>query len=384
MASNEENQSFNNFSKSGQEDINRTITREKLIAEIEQDLKNNPRYKSFFDQYNPRSINYFIDYYKNRKASWIMWGDLYNNIEKKKILKYSTIANDKLWEIQQKKLFNLQCRWRAEEIELPGINLTYDFWYWELYIRQCPFISPISEDEYQLYCDYILSDDFELEDVPSYQWQSYEDFKAEYMDSKRVVTTPEWYQFYDSRMGTGGLLTLPDIRGDKEQFYFKLYFENEKKQNPEKYNIKTDPDTRPQLKYYDHEELEQFIETFEDTKIKDAYRAFKNNNLENLEHDGKLMDAIEVLKQDDNYELTFAGNWRDSIIKTAYNYEKQKVYAAFSTAYKNYLNRLNMGIDFDHELTQDTIDHINQLINLYKQKILKGRILNNEPADLNF
>lgn len=102
MQSDENNQSFNNLPPSAQEEIKRTIDREKLTSEIEQDLKTNPKYKPFFEQYHPSSIKNFIQHYKSKKTSWIVWGDLYKSIEQKKILKYYAIANQKIWEIQQK------------------------------------------------------------------------------------------------------------------------------------------------------------------------------------------------------------------------------------------------------------------------------------------
>ncbi len=384
MDSNEENQSFSNFSQQAQDDINRAINREKLISEIENDLKNNPRYKSFFDQYHPRSVNSFINDYKHNKMLWSMWGSLYESIEQKKILKYSGIAYNKLWEIQQKKLFNLQCQWRAENIELPGIQTSHDFLYWEQFIKQCTLIPPVTENEFDLYLEYILSDDFEIDDSYNYTWQNYDDFKAEYNDTGDESSMPGWYEFYDSRMGTGTLLTLPDIRGDKENFYINLFFENDKIENPQKWAPKQDPDNRPQLVYYDNDVIEQFIETFEDIKIKDAYRAMKNGDLNNFNYDDSLIEAIDILKQDKDTELTLAGNWRDSILQTARNYEKQKVYQAFPIAYNNYLKRINMGIGFNHELSDDSILHINQIVKNYKDKILKGRLLNNEPEDFNF
>ena len=82
--------------------------------------------------------------------------------------------------------------------------------YWEQFIRQCPFVPTITENEYELYHDFILSDDFEMEEDYYYQWQKYDEYKTEYNNVGSGSTMPEWYQFYDSRMGTGALLILPD------------------------------------------------------------------------------------------------------------------------------------------------------------------------------
>lgn len=383
MGNDEENKSFSNISKYGQEEINKTITREKIIKEVEEDLIKNPRYKDFFEKYNERSVKSFIDSYKSGKANWIMLGETFAVVEQNKILKYTTIANEKLWEIQQKKLFNLQCQWRAEAITIPEITISYDFKYWEQFIKQCPFITPITENEYDLYREYILSDDFEIDKWRYNTWQDYDEYKTDY-NNEDGSEIPAWYQFYDQRMGSGSLFLLPDVRGEKEDLYLKLFYENQRKQKPELFAVKASIDTRPYLNYYDLKTLEHFVETFEDLKIRDVYRAMKNLQSDSLDYNEELMNAIEILKQAGNIELSYAGNWRESILKTASNYEKEKIYDAFTLAYKNYLNRLKMGIGFNNDLPEDSIEHITSLVSGYKDRILKGRVLNGEPEDFNF
>jgi len=379
----EENNSFNDLSKYGQEEINRTLEREKIIKEVEADLINNPRYKEFFEQYNASSVRSFIDSYKSGKANWMMWGENFSLIEERKILKYISIANDKLWEIQQKKLFNLQCQWRAETIKIAEINISYDFMYWEQFIKLCPFLSPISETEYELYREYILSEDFNSEPLDFNRWQDYEQYKSEYVNSDESFL-PEWYEFYDQRMGTNSLFLLPDTRGEKENYYLKLFYDEQRRLKPELYAVNSNRDQRPYLNYYDSKTLAEFVETFEDMKIREAYRAMRSTQLESLDYDGSLTDAIEILKQAGNIELIYAGDWRESILKTARNYEKEKIHQAFSIAYKNYLNRLKLGIGFNHDLSDVNIKHTTELVNGYKERILKGRVLNGEPEDFNF
>lgn len=110
MNNNAEDQSFENLSTYGKDEINRTLKREKIVKEVEEDLKNNPRYKDFYENYSPYSIKSFIESYKSGKANWVMWGENFTEMEQKKILKYTNLADKMLWEIQQKKLFNLQCQ----------------------------------------------------------------------------------------------------------------------------------------------------------------------------------------------------------------------------------------------------------------------------------
>lgn len=106
--------------------------------------------------------------------------------------------------------------------------------------------------------------------------------------------------------------------------------------------------------------------------------------VDSLEYNEDLTNAFEILKQAGDIELCYAGNWRESVLKTAANWEKEKIYEALPVAYKNYLNRLKMGIGFENDLTEDNIKFYIDLINGYKDRILKGRALNGEPEDFNF
>ena len=106
--------------------------------------------------------------------------------------------------------------------------------------------------------------------------------------------------------------------------------------------------------------------------------------VDSLEYNEDLSNAVEILKQAGNIELCYAGNWRESLLKTARNYEKEKIYEALSAAYRNYLNRLKMGIGFNNDSTEENTNFYISLIAGYKERILKGRALNGEPEDFNF
>jgi len=383
MDLNEGNESFNDLSKHAQEEIKKTIDRDKLLAEIENDLKTNPKYKSFFEKYHPSSIDSFITSYKYKKSMWIEYGEIYTQIEQDTVLKYSEIAYERLWDIQQKKLFDLQCQWRAESIKLPGVEITDDFRIWEHLITECPFLSPISESEYELYRDFILSPGFEVYPLFNEDWQDYDRYKEEHYSDNDDISLPEWYQFYDSRMGTGTLLGLPDVRGKKEEFYSNLYHKNDKKKNPEEYNFKPNPDTRPPLYSLEEKAIEEFVNTYEEPKIKEYYRIMENR-YEDIDHDDDLREAIEILRQAGSIELEYAGTWRESILTTAKNYEIRCVYNAFASVYKNYLNRLKTGIGFETKKDEELVKIIETGIGNIKKHILRGRVLNNEPEDFNF
>ncbi|QQS37800.1 MAG: hypothetical protein IPM56_07590 [Ignavibacteriales bacterium] len=383
MSSDLQNKFLEQFSKHTREELQKTINREKLRNEVENDLLTNPKYRELHETYNALSIKNFISSYKYSRAYWLEFSDHFAYAEERKILKYSELAYEKLWEIQQKKLFDMQCLWRAESIQIPGVESTHDFMYWEKAITRCSFVPAINENEFDLYREYLLSDSYQDDVSLSDDWQDYDIFKKQYLDSQEGISKPEWYFYYDSRMGTGSLLSLPDVRGDKEDFYRNLFFENDKIENPEKYVIREPEDKRPPFKYYEKEILEEFINQYETAKVKESYRLAKEMKHLEVDLDDDILNALEILSETKDVSFVSVPNWRDSIILTAKEVEKENTYNALSGAYKNYLKRLESGIPFP-ESSGNSIEFTVQLIKIFKDQIIKGRILNGEPGDFDF
>ena len=121
------------------------------------------------------SWNNFVNYYARQKAMGIRFGVFYIRQNEKRDLKYYNEAEKNLWLIQQKKLFNQQCLWRAEKITLPEVEITADFQYWEEHIKVCSFLEPITEDEFNIFVDYFNDPNYDPYDEYSLtflSWQS--------------------------------------------------------------------------------------------------------------------------------------------------------------------------------------------------------------------
>lgn len=361
--------------------------------EIEKDLRDNPKYKSFFEKYHPNSKDLFIDSYKWKKSDWLKYEDIYLNSEEEAVFKYKIMAEECLWQIQQKKLFNLQCEWRAENIELDEIQFTGDFVKWERNIRNVSFIDPISEDEVELYKEYILSDDFERVYFESdIEWQNYTDLKKSFhgednFDEFGDSHYPEWYQYYDNRFGTSYLMNLPDIRGDKEMFYSDIYYKNKKAQidNEKKRKIKegtyteNEFDNRAYAGAYG-EVLEEFVLNYENDKIQRLYRADQAMPME-IEDDDELYRSLTTLMEaKEKIEIAGGEDWRSAIIYTARQYENSKIYDCFDSVYNEYLQRSQMGISYE-SIEDKSID---RMYEHSKNIILQGRRINGESEDFNF
>ena len=210
---------------------------------FEAELLAQPAFAEAMAPYFDQSWPHVARLYANTKAAAYIKGPLLLQQSGARFVEVREAAAHGLWEIQQKKLFDLQCRWRAEQITLPGVRHTEEFRQWEKYIEHCPWLPPVTADEVALYEAYLRSDAYECS--RNWQWQNYNTFRqtAEaggqdpddeadiadeaddgYQAAERRAyrTLPAWYRYHDAATGAGSLLALPDVRGDKEAYYIGL------------------------------------------------------------------------------------------------------------------------------------------------------------------
>ncbi len=215
-------------------------------------------------------------------------------------------------------------------------------------------------------------------------WQDYEEIKEAYNTDNANRNFPEWYDFYNGRKGTGVYMLLPDIRGEKEEFYLDLWRASKKKEwdeNQKKYPL-NNPASHKFINFYDKDLVAWFVSTFENKEVQHYYKAFEWSNKngddkEMLEEDLELLfDADEFVPIESNM------NWKEAIKIAAQKYRLRKTAEALPEAYEQYLMTIQMGIGFASEndlfndFTKTKEDRINH--------ILLARKLNGEPEDLNF
>ena len=213
-----------------QEKFDEEIKAELIRQQAEETLRTNPLIQQYFAGFNAQSVENFIRNYSRKKAIYLTKGTSYNNIIEQQELKFKVMAEEALWAIQQKKLFNLQCQWRAEQVKLKSIDHSSQFQLLSANIQHCPYITPISRAELELYIQYLKTGSVtELHWMDN--WQDYECFKADYLHQQNAIEEesdllanriPAWYNFYDVHMGTDVLMGLHDYRGDKEHKYRSL------------------------------------------------------------------------------------------------------------------------------------------------------------------
>lgn len=264
-----------------------------LATEIDQDVRTNPRYDEFFAPYQPKVREDFVRYYVRDKLMWLRFGDFYERQLTGQLTQFEREAYTRLWDIQQKKLFDLQCQWRAEQVQVPGVQLSCDFEDLSFGIENCAVLPPISEDELALYLRFVEQCNYE-EDLldrwgSRFSWQRYEDVKLAYADDDEnshwpVEEVPQWYLYHNQHTGNERLLQLPDVRGEKEKRYLDAWRANNRAAEEARKQAAPPAapptDTRPD--YLDYNEIlamrDEFARRFESAQVnrqRQSYQATK-------------------------------------------------------------------------------------------------------------
>lgn len=382
------------FTPHQQKEIDKINQEAAIRKKAEEELMANKDIQEFFRKFNPDSVTRFIEHYLNYKTIWHQHGENYLKWQDDEESKWIDAANEHLPNIQQKKLFDLQCLWRAEKITLPGVDICYDFQIWESNILQCPFIDPITADEVELYQEYLLQENAELENELHYSyisWQSYNELKAAYNTGNDRHNFPEWYDFYNSRKGTGVYMSLPDIRGEKEQRYHDVGLGLDPKReeavksirevltNPEK--ERKDKEGLPYLDTYCKATMYNFVHSFEDKLTKRYYKAYEwflRNETDQddvMEVVEMLLDAGEMVPIEGHYD------WQEALFKAGKKYKARMIAESMPEAFAQYQLQQSMNI---MPPTKELLLNLDVVKQTLIKDILNGRKELGEPEDLNF
>jgi hypothetical protein len=377
-----------------EEEKQRALWRQQKFEEIRAALVKNEKFNKFIENIYPTSRDSFISEYARKKTHWLEFGPRHIKWNLRDDLQWTEDATSRIAEILQKKLFDVQCQWRAEKIKLPEVQITRDFYYWEANILNCPFIEPVTQEEIDLYLQYLAGNNFEHRQGWFERWQDYSAIKEAYASESENRNFPEWYDFHNGRTGHSAYLLLPDIRGDKEEFYLDFWRteahrkDAEMKKEAESLKALTDasgiapaddPDRRPWLNYDKSGWMTWFVNTFEDKTTQEIFQQyggehpFSNKYDENIHSDLRLLgDSGEPQPVEAWYD------WKEAIHRAAEKYSIKKIMEAMPLAYEQYRMKIDLHIPFE---TPD-IDRDNSM--WYMKAILRGRELNGEPQDFNF
>ena len=371
-----------------------TNIKNKFFEELEQtfctEIINSERAKEYLKNYSPFSIDGFIKSYASKKAHLVQCYEFYQQtyLEKETTdLGYQKKAEDLLLAILQKKLFNMQLLWRAGKLDIDGIEICYDFQFWEKYIASCPFIEPITESEVEIIKDFLLlnSEKDQFEHYSRVSWQDY-DGNMIRDEHGELQDMPEWYDFYDMRLGTEHFVTFANYKGAREEFYMALVREESRKNNLSKIEFKADP--KPIIIGYGRD-ITDFAQYFESDKY--FIELFKYysfyQEMENRDPNGEdIREAIEILFNADR-PVHFPPhlNWDQAIMEAARRYSNTRILKPLILLYEQYNLMKELGISNYENLEKIKEEYAkDMIIGIYRDSILKGRMLNGEPPDFNY
>ena len=345
-------------------------------------MLDNKELQQHLSGYLPSSVELFINSYLNEKLSWHNYGEMYAESNSCRNTRWIDMAHEQLEIIQQKKLFDIQCLWRAGNFTTKEIEISFDFNLWEKYILDCPFIEPVSEDDIAAYTKYLLNlneGDYPFTDCGIYQ--EHDQLKEAYNDSNG--TFPCWYEYHNLMTGKNVLLQLQDIKGEMENFYCSLFREDRNNREREKYEkLEAERDKRPYLTYEEQEKLKKKIATkYENINTRYLYNEYTQGMNKHHRFDSNLEDEIDLLlNADEDIPITTGLNWRDATRIAGRNYICNKIVESLPEA----LNQYNLKRQLNISFYDDKIDYNDSLRMIFLELILAGRKLNNEPEDLNF
>lgn len=372
--------------------LERTNFFNKLEKDIEEEIRNNPeKYGRFYEGYDPNSIDNFITQYVKHKRNLIENYEWHlSRLESNKELRYRQKTEEIFDMIKQKKLFNQQLLWRAEQLELPDVDICAHFTYWEHHIEKCPFLDPVTEADVQVMKQFLRTQNYDTsEDCYFCHFLRYDDLMSQNEEGD-YEDMPEWYQYYDSIMGTGSLLLLPNIRGEKEEEYIRVANAKRRKEleeNPPGFEPFVPPP--PILNAY-HEELARFVNTFEDEYLqrislgyekifKEEERPFTPSyDIEQIE------DAVQLLDEAD-YPVIMPGglDWREAIMRCARQYINNIIADELDIVFAEYEMFSTMGIG--HTVSDCRAEYRNDYIcTAWEELVLEGRELSGEPRNFDF
>ncbi|MDB5271473.1 MAG: hypothetical protein JWP58_4513 [Hymenobacter sp.] len=364
-------------------------TKEEVLAD--------PRYHELLAGYQPLHNSIFLESYARLLADLHRNGEVYESNLEYLLHQHDKVAYKALWIVQHQKLFDLECQWRAELVEVPGARITADFEDWHQYIEECPVVPPIAPDELELLIAYLgrldSSRDIETGNPAHTYWlqRRYPHMRPNPDDPDDDHDEPltDFTEFWDLHRGTGYLRELPDRRGEREFRYEKAVQKEHRRLHP---HMPAPEDPRPYVPTYGPEYddiVRDWLRRFEPAA---RLRQFETKRqLEAFDASEDRLDlplALERLQNAGNsvsIPIEAHADWRQAVIAAGHRHYFNQLIAALPHVYEDYSQRVALGIAL--AAPDDGAHRYNERGDCFARHealIREGRRLLGEPDDLNF
>jgi hypothetical protein len=358
------------------EDKKKKEALERIIVKMKAD----ERYIAYFEPFEEDSVNYFISRYAEAKATLEVYGDFTKYRQESVINDYHKAAWDALKEIQHKKLFELECQWRAEQVtNVPDVLVTKDFYSIAKKVLLYDGIREVSEEDIELYQNYLKQKPSRVIYVLNYvSYPDYEQAKNQYAETSE--TEYDYLDYHNNLTGKHLLFRLPDVRGMKELKYIDAARDfNFPKVEDKNTSEAATKDKKKYLSTTD-DELVKFGKHFGDKKTINFITDRRNWIKE--KPDLIFSWAFEYLRDiaPDRVAIEANDDWKEALYFAAIQHRNEKVADLLPSVYEEYLLKKEMGMLHD----SDNNDRQSGLSKIWKEHILKGRELLGEPRDFDF
>ena len=343
---------------------------------IVQEMNTEERFVNFFKQYQPMSVEQFISSYAHSKTYWYLAPERQRSMKNKIRSEWVTGASFCIEAIREKKLFDMQCLWRANKLQLPGIRLSCEF---EFLSSECTV--PVTPQDITLFSNYMDQKPLHLSFQAGIVSQDYTAIKAAFNEQSPGPDnsyTHSWYDFHNRYTGNDMLLLLPDVRGKKEQLYLQLAADEENKNNPQTATPVQPKSDLPDLNPLDTKNIEYFAMNFDSKQSykrykekSDFYKPFNRKKNVIVKEDIELLERAKgrIPIEEDN-------DWRAAVKRAAEFYRRKMTLQALETIME----------DMADDATDQAFSTEGYTASPFTEKevkrIQRGRQLNNEPPDL--
>ena len=371
----------------------RRIRMEKVRLDTIEHLSTDKAVQEYLQQFNPGSHESFIRGYAQKKMLFSEFHEMYATIAEKNSLEYIERAEKCLEEIQFKKLFDTRCKWGAYQFSDEGVKVSWDFLYWGKNVLSCPFISPIQQDEFDLYKQYICSDQYmEMEDI------QIDEIREQDEDGEPEYEFPAWFYYHNIHTGAGINMLLPDNRYLKEEAYLDVIRNINHQKIEEQYEtgeiVRHVPDERPYINDYYAGYMIQFIDKFEKPETARLFKDYieqtnsvideSNEDSDDTgmyEHIERIIEVMKGLPNGTKIPIKANTDWKEALILAWDEFEKQKTIECLDAAYDNYLFRIENKIAFN---ITDGYQFYLDMASKIRKDVLEARKILGEPENFDY
>lgn len=346
------------------------------LEQFTEELKTKQEYLDYFEKFDPNSIDAFIDEYAPKKYQMFQNQESYKSGTEYFKSRFINLADEYIDMILQKKLFNLQCEWRAGLIQLPLVRICKDFEYWSRHIRACPFIPIVTPEEIDLCISFLKEEYDEYADaiIIGNKWQYYELFKYgesqeedNNEDAEEVSTTsmPPLYQYFDLYQNTAGLINLPDVRGEKEDMYLGIYrhIKLREKENLALTTPQVVEPTEPVVHtpyrhrlFWGSENIKAFVEAVENKETKEAHAYYYDNF--QLDQDYEFEECLMYLRDfKEPFPIEAHEDWREAVRLVLLRQTQLKAAEMLPYVYETYLMEFDEPYNFKNIMADKIARH---------------------------